>query len=193
MSDTETRKEKIQRAYDEGFEGFLKWAKDNSNKRCSDAGLGNEFGVNLRNVADSSTGPGILKAAYHAGWSEHWARQPMIPLEPAGLCFNELRKQNVARCEDVFHPLHSWSLGDWGVALAGEVGEACNIIKKLRRGEGEQTRLEVADFQAALAKEFADIAIYLDLLAARAGVDLGEAVRAKFNEVSAKRGSKIKL
>jgi NTP pyrophosphatase (non-canonical NTP hydrolase) len=92
---------------------------------------------------------------------------------------------NVARCEDVFHQLDAWSPTDWACALAGETGEACNLIKKLRRGE----EVESGD----IARELADVVIYADLLAARCGIDLGEAVRCKFNEVSHRRGSAVLL
>jgi NTP pyrophosphatase (non-canonical NTP hydrolase) len=93
-----------------------------------------------------------------------------------GLTFNELREANVGRCEDAFHPVDAWSPSDWACAVAGEVGEACNLIKKLRRGEDVP--------QQDIAFELADAVTYLDLLAARLGIDLGEAVREKFNIVS---------
>ncbi len=101
------------------------------------------------------------------------------------LSFGELRKANVARCEGSFHPIKEWSPSDWGNALAGEVGKACNKIKKLRRGENIPVR-EVAD-------ELADVVAYTDLLAARMGIDLGRAVRRKFNEVSERVSSEIEL
>lgn len=44
------------------------------------------------------------------------------------------RAVNVRRCEKSFFPLQDWSATDWACALAGEVGEACNLIKKARRG-----------------------------------------------------------
>lgn len=34
----------------------------------------------------------------------------------------DLRAANTARCNDVFHPVDSWSPNDWATALAGEVG-----------------------------------------------------------------------
>ena len=102
-----------------------------------------------------------------------------------GLTFNELRQANVERCEQSFHQVNDWSPTDWATALAGEIGEACNLIKKRRRGE------EVAD--ELIAHELADAVTYIDLLAARLGIDLGEAVRAKFNLVSDRVGSQIKL
>ena len=45
----------------------------------------------------------------------------------------------------------------------------------------------------AASKELADAQIYLDLLAKSIGVDLGEATRAKFNEVSDRVGVPVYL
>lgn len=66
-----------------------------------------------------------------------------------------------------------------GIALAGEVGEACNFIKKYERGSISETELV-----EELGKELADILIYLVMLADRAGVDLEVAYTDKkeFNE-----------
>jgi NTP pyrophosphatase (non-canonical NTP hydrolase) len=97
------------------------------------------------------------------------------------LSFFELRRANVARCQDVFHPIGSWSPTDWACALAGEVGEACNLIKKLRRGEP----VDVGEIML----ELADTVIYADLLAARLGMSLNDFVIWKFNQVSLLRGS----
>ena len=107
----------------------------------------------------------------------------------SSLTFDELRKANVSRCEQVFHPLDSWSPTDWGNAMAGEAGETCNILKKMRRQNFERNEVYILD----LAKELADTAVYLDLLAARMRIDLGEAIRQKFNEVSEERESTVFL
>lgn len=69
--------------------------------------------------------------------------------------------------------------------MAGEAGEACNVVKKTFRGDS------IA--KDALAKELADIIIYADLLAKAANINLGEAIIDKFNEVSTKRGAVTKL
>jgi NTP pyrophosphatase (non-canonical NTP hydrolase) len=106
------------------------------------------------------------------------------------LSFDDLRKANVARCEDVFHPLDSWSPTDWACAAAGEMGETCNLIKKLRRGIRWEDEM---NFKEAIAAEIADTVIYLDLLAARLSIDLGRAVAEKFNVVSDRRKSSIRL
>lgn len=100
------------------------------------------------------------------------------------LTFLRLRTINAQRCER-WHRLDSWTLSDWGVAAAGEMGEACNVIKKLNR---VRDNVFGATFETAtledLADELADTIMYIDLLAARAGIDLEDAVRRKFNAVS---------
>lgn len=76
--------------------------------------------------------------------------------------------------------------------LAGEVGEACNVIKKL-----ERERLGLVgsrDTVEHLAEELADSVIVLDLIAQRYGIDLfGDAVPRKFNATSRKNGFTVLL
>lgn len=113
------------------------------------------------------------------------------------MTFDSLRYVNVKRCEEVFHPLSSWSPMEWACCMAGEAGEACNAVKKLKRiSEGTntskdpQTKREAIN---AIADELADTIIYLDLLAARLSIDLNTAVRNKFNEVSRRMNSTVTL
>ncbi len=85
-----------------------------------------------------------------------------------------------------------WNKGEPGplsfamMELAGETGEACNAAKKMARHEmgwvGGNTDTQ------ALAEELADVVICADLAAAQVGIDLGEAVRMKFNKTSEKHG-----
>jgi len=51
--------------------------------------------------------------------------------------------------------------------------------------------MSLDEARPALAKELADIQIYLDLLALQCGIDLGQATMEKFNEVSRRVGSPI--
>jgi NTP pyrophosphatase (non-canonical NTP hydrolase) len=105
------------------------------------------------------------------------------------LTFGTLRRANLARLplfkNALGEPAHTepdgsdWSLGEWSNAVLGELGEAANIIKKVQRGD-----LALDEAREMLAKEFADVATYLDLLAYRAGVDLGVAVAEKWDRVS---------
>lgn len=70
-----------------------------------------------------------------------------------------------------------------------------NLVKKIQRGDkttfdkGEEVPLDCN----AVAEEIADVVIYADVLAQKLGIDLGEAVREKFNKVSARIGSKVEL
>jgi len=76
-------------------------------------------------------------------------------------------------------------------ALAGEVGEVCNIVKK-----HERTRLGLKGKTATieqLADEIADVIIYAEILAATCNIDLGEAVKSKFNKTSEELGFKTRL
>ncbi len=113
------------------------------------------------------------------------------------MTFEELRTANKTRCESAFHPIDHWSVTDWGCAMAGECGEACNIAKKIRRLEGtyftRESERDSTELTDKLMDELADMIIYADLFAARVGRDLGEAVRQKFNETSKLVGSDIKL
>lgn len=113
------------------------------------------------------------------------------------LTFDELRKANVARCEQVLHPLDAWSPTDWACAFAGVCGEACNAVKKLRRMESGGNTTKDPSSEAVcidlILMELADAVIYADSLAARLGRDLGEFVRLKFNVVSARMNSDITL
>ena len=115
-----------------------------------------------------------------------------------GLTFNTLRGGNEARLPEFKNgkgePAHAnadgsdWSLNDWAVAATGELGEACNVLKKVRRGD-----LSLDEARPKLTQEFADIVIYLDILAKQAGIDLGAAVTQTFNNKSAQVGSRVYL
>lgn len=106
------------------------------------------------------------------------------------LTFEELRHTNLNRCNLSFFPIDTWSEADWGVAIAGEVGEACNFIKKRRRLRYSG---DSAISVHGVANELADVVIYADLLCSRMGVRLEDAVSRKFNEVSDRVGSDLKI
>jgi len=77
-------------------------------------------------------------------------------------------------------------LSYFGNELAGEVGEACNVVKKLERARyGMVGSRDTVDH---LADECGDAMICLVRLANKAGFDLGEITHAKFNRTSAKNG-----
>jgi len=124
------------------------------------------------------------------------------------LDFAELRRQNAARLVHWHGAVDAWSLADWSNAMCGEAGEAANVVKKLRRIEThlwwQQSYADdasstpgVVDLTAGqarlaltrlLAGELADVVCYADLLAHKAGIDLGAVVIDKFNKVSIAQG-----
>ena len=84
----------------------------------------------------------------------------------------------------IWDPFEDLNLAFKGVELAGEVGEACNVIKKLERErlglQGSRATIEM------LAEELADVLICADLVAVMCGIDLEQAVVNKFNSTSKK-------
>jgi NTP pyrophosphatase (non-canonical NTP hydrolase) len=114
------------------------------------------------------------------------------------LTFDDLRAANVARLPEFRNrrglKAHrepdgsDWSLGEWSNAVLGELGEAANLIKKIQR---EDMTLDEA--RDDLAAELADVQTYLDLLAFRAGIDLGAATIRKFNQVSERVNCDVRL
>ena len=108
------------------------------------------------------------------------------------LTFDALRKVNVTRCVK-WHPPESipWTSADWSNAMCGEAGELANVVKKLRRHEtgcrndGDPS---VEELKKKAAAELADVVIYADLVANHLGLDLGAAIKAKFNKTSEKFG-----
>ena len=112
------------------------------------------------------------------------------------LNLSALRKANLKRVR-MWHlgGVFDWSLSDWGVAAGGEMGEALNCVKKLNRDRdglvGNSKNAE--QLMEQLGEEIADTIIYLDLLAARAGIDLADAIIDKFNKVSNKNKFRVWL
>ncbi len=94
-----------------------------------------------------------------------------------------LRVANVQRDAE-WCPDEKPDLSFRGNELAGEAGEANNIIKKLVREQKgwRGSRASLND----LAEELADVVISTDLTAMTAGIDLATAVASKFNATSEK-------
>lgn len=90
-----------------------------------------------------------------------------------------------------------WVGSDWSNAMAGEAGETCNVVKKLRRIETSIQQMVMVGYtpaqtqdllMAKLAIEIGDTFLYLDLLAQFYGLDLAECVVETFNRVSRREG-----
>lgn len=113
---------------------------------------------------------------------------------PHRLEFDTLRKANLRREPDfkdakgnrIKH--EEWTHERWMLAVFGELGEAANEIKKYLRGDYTEE-----EFKVKVGREFADVLTYLDLLAHKCGVRLDDALIEKFNEVSVRVGSNIRI
>jgi NTP pyrophosphatase (non-canonical NTP hydrolase) len=84
-----------------------------------------------------------------------------------------------------------WTGADWSNAMAGEAGETCNVVKKLRRFDFGIRQAEAPDREALMAKlatEIGDTFLYLDLLAQFYRLDLATCVVDTFNRVSDREG-----
>lgn len=114
------------------------------------------------------------------------------------ISFETIHETNLARCKR-WHPGFpddGWTGADWSNAVAGEVGELCNVVKKLRRddmgtkGTQDPSRPQL---MAMLADEMADVFLYLDLLSEFYDIDLPRAIIRKFNSVSEREGHPERL
>src|SRR5690242_20216598 len=112
------------------------------------------------------------------------------------LSFDVLRAANINRLptfkNSLGQPAHTqpdgsdWTPAQWLQAVTGELGEYANTRKKFERGD-----ITAEKFKELAAEELADFITYADILAFRLGIDLGKAVKDKFNKKSREVGSAI--
>lgn len=153
-------------------------ANDNTIRCTACDGLGVVERTDFMGVAESCSrcdGTGRIKI------------QPGTNQKPS-LSLLTLRRANQERKTEppAFSACHEWGISDWYMAMNGEAGELANLLTKVQRGD-------VSRHDPRIADEFADVLIYLDILAADMGVDLSEAVTRKFNRTSQNVGSKVFL
>lgn len=104
------------------------------------------------------------------------------------LTFREFQAMNKQRCTEGFgHGVawdnETWPLQNWALAIAGEAGELCNLVKKCLRGD-----FTVGEKRAEILAELADVMTYCDLAMSALSADTGETVLAKFDVVSQRIG-----
>ena len=117
-------------------------------------------------------------------------------VQGVSLTFKRLYEVAATRSVRWHGALDAWSPSDWAVALAGEVGELCNAVKKWNRirdgaanvNDAGRMITSEAEAVAKIGDELADVIIYAPSLAARLGIDLEAVVAAKFNAVSERYG-----
>lgn len=99
------------------------------------------------------------------------------------LTFDEFQKRNWKRCGEAKGFTQDWPMELWALAIAGEAGELCNILKKVCRKDFtlEQAKPEIL-------KELADVIAYCNLAMSKMGASTEEEVLKKFDEVSKRVG-----
>jgi hypothetical protein len=110
----------------------------------------------------------------------------------------EFQNKNEERCVTGFdHKLSDWSFMEWGAATSGEIGEACNKAKKLKRIEqsikGNKAGETKFNLKDDMAKEIVDGIIYSFLWLSAAGYNAEDVIREVFNSKSDEIGSDIKI
>lgn len=109
-----------------------------------------------------------------------------------GVTLARIQEVSAARSARWHRDCEPFTVSDWAVAVAGETGEMCNEIKKMRRMEtgarilGDPVTMDAARLR--IKKEMADVISYIVLLADELEIDLEDAVIEKFNEVSEREG-----
>lgn len=104
--------------------------------------------------------------------------------------FTTFQDKNRNRCEGGFghrvaYDEPYWPLQNWCLAIAGEAGELCNLVKKTLRGD-----FTVEERREEILAELADVMTYCDLAISSLGANTGDTVRAKFDVVSKRIGWK---
>lgn len=109
------------------------------------------------------------------------------------LDLQQLRSMSAERAKYGFKTYENVPITYWTTALAGELGELCNMIKKLERvshggidGGSSYTAANIT--REMLSEEIGGIAIYLDILAGLIGISLEDAIIETFNSKSEKYG-----
>lgn len=110
------------------------------------------------------------------------SKPPPMESQRHGLTLEEFARVNVDRATACFPECSDWTPLEWAGALAGEVGELANLLKKMRRGEAVDRQ--------AVSDELGDVYTYLDLVANSVDTPLEYAVVRKFNVVSERRKAK---
>jgi len=100
------------------------------------------------------------------------------------LTYAVFQKINAERCNTSFkHKLFDWPPEIWALAIAGEAGELCNLVKKIVRGD-----FTLDEKRQAILEEVADVMTYCDLLMSRLDANTCVELERKFNIVSKRVG-----
>lgn len=95
------------------------------------------------------------------------------------ISFDELRRKNIERCPHYGYPVEERTPIEWLDRLYDEVLELSHAVESHNKQD--------------IGKEIADVVTFCDLLATRYGFNLGDLVLDKFNEISQRVGSDVRM
>ncbi len=101
------------------------------------------------------------------------------------MTLEELRRQNIARCREVYSKACTIAPIRLAGLLRVQIGELCSLVKSLEAGEV----LDVHD----IGQEIAEAIICADVLCWRFGISLEDAIVENFNASAKKHGSAVRL
>lgn len=130
----------------------------------------------------------ILKAYLDRNFiCEEGMWRPRRPEGAATRTFDDFQDRSEARKKWLhrFTNEDDWSPADWVLAIAGEVGELANILKKVRRHD-----FTLEQVRPQCLKEAADIITYCDLFMTCLGARTSDELYKKFDEVTARWAKK---
>jgi len=122
---------------------------------------------------------------------------PVAPLTVGKLTFEQFSESNKKRCTskkpngfgESLDPSGKYNAEHWALAVGEECGEVIGAVLGMTGRKERKKHLTKED----VFKEIGDVGACLDLLAQSLGSTLGECIRTKFNIVSDRIGSDIKL
>ena len=98
--------------------------------------------------------------------------------------FDDFQKMNAQRCVEAFgHTNENWPPQNWALAIAGEAGELCNLVKKVLRGD-----FTWEDARQEILYELADVITYCDLMMTSLDASTAIELHRKFTMVSLRVG-----
>lgn len=102
----------------------------------------------------------------------------------------QLENINVERGKffDDFHYFEEKNVLYYSNAIAGELGEFSNMLKKMLRGDKFDRDGKTLITPYLICTELADIIIYAEFITSIYGLSLSGILREKFNEVSINKG-----
>lgn len=113
-------------------------------------------------------------------------KAPVVkPIELNTKFLTEFAAINKKRSNELYDTLQVCKTADLVVSLCEEVGEIAGFVKKAQRDK--------KNYRKEIGKEIADVFMYLDLLCTLDGYDFGQLIVDKFNEVSRRKNSQIKI